>query len=151
MLNKKYIMMLILVFNFIINVLSNPNVIILIADDLGWNDVGYHNKNIPTLNIDTISDNGIRLENYYVHTTCTPSRASLFTGKFASNVGLNHALLGYSPYGITEKHKMLSQHLKLNNYSNHYIGKWHLGYANQSYTPLYKDYDTSTGRCYRIF
>lgn len=122
-----------------------PNIIILIADDLGWNDVGYHHSQIPTPNIDKLSYNGVRLENYYFHTTCTPSRASLFTGKFSSNVGLNHALMGYSPYGINNRHQMLSQELKKYGYHNHYIGKWHLGFSNESYTPLHKSYDSFFG------
>ena len=85
---------------------NKPNILIIIADDLGWADVQYHNSSILTPNINHISSQGIRLNNYYVHPTCTPSRASLFTGKFASNTGLNYALLGHSPYGITSKHIM---------------------------------------------
>ena len=52
------------------------------SDDQGYADVGYHNPDcpIPTPNIDKLARNGVRLENYYVHPTCTPTRASLLTG-----------------------------------------------------------------------
>ena len=52
------------------------------SDDQGYADVGYHNPDcpIPTPNIDQLALNGVRLENYYVHPTCTPSRAALLTG-----------------------------------------------------------------------
>lgn len=119
-----------------------PNIIIIVADDLGWNDVGYHGSKFPTTNIDRLSNNGIRLENYYVHTTCTPSRGSMLTGKFASNIGLNTAMLAYSPYGITKEHITISERLKNDyNYTNYYIGKWHLGFSKRSLTPLGKKYD----------
>ena len=62
-----------------------------ISDDQGYADVGYHNPEcpIPTPNIDKLAKNGVRLENYYVHPTCTPTRASLLTGKKCNKAGKN--------------------------------------------------------------
>ena len=59
------------------------------SDDQGYADVGYHNPDcpIPTPNIDKLAKNGVRLENYYVHPTCTPTRASFLSGRAFSKVG----------------------------------------------------------------
>ena len=60
---------------------SAPNILFILADDLGWEDIGLRNDNeIKTPNIDSIYSNGISLENYYVQPTCSPTRATLLTG-----------------------------------------------------------------------
>ena len=58
-----------------------PNIIIIMADDMGWNDVGYHDSDIRTPNIDRIAESGVALDRFYVHPTCSPTRAALLTGK----------------------------------------------------------------------
>ena len=60
---------------------SSPNIILVVADDLGYGDVGYHGSDISTPNIDRLAGQGVRLENYYVQPTCAPSRAELLTGR----------------------------------------------------------------------
>lgn len=117
-----------------------PNIILFIADDLGWDDVGYHNSVIPTPTIDMLVNNGVELNNYYVATTCTPSRASLLTGKYPVNTGLNSALFYNSPYGL-ENHKTIATEFKELNYSTSFIGKWHLGFAKPKYTPVRHGFD----------
>jgi hypothetical protein len=61
-----------------------PNIIVIIADDLGWNDLGYHNNgtDIKTPYIDQLAGEGIKLENYYVQQMCSPSRATLLSGLY---------------------------------------------------------------------
>ncbi len=63
-----------------------PNIIYIIADDLGYNDVGYHGKRMRSIAdtpaIDALAYSGVRLENYYVQPSCTPTRASLLTGRY---------------------------------------------------------------------
>lgn len=59
-----------------------PHVVFILADDFGWNDVGYHGSEIKTPNLDKLSANGVRLENYYVQPLCTPSRNQLMTGRY---------------------------------------------------------------------
>ncbi len=61
---------------------SRPNIILILADDLGWNDVGYHNPDIHTPHIDALADNGVKLEQYYVQQVCTPTRSQLLTGLY---------------------------------------------------------------------
>ena len=59
-----------------------PHVIFILADDYGYNDVGYHGSEIKTPNIDRLSGDGVRLENYYVQPICTPTRSQLMSGRY---------------------------------------------------------------------
>ena len=61
---------------------SRPHIIFILADDLGYNDVGYHNAEIRSPTIDMLARTGVRLENYYVANMCSPSRAQLLTGRY---------------------------------------------------------------------
>ena len=59
-----------------------PHIIFIMADDLGWNDVGYHGSEIETPVLDALAKSGVRLENYYSQAICSPTRASLMTGRY---------------------------------------------------------------------
>ena len=59
---------------------SKPNIVLIVADDYGYNDIGYHGSEIKTPNLDRISASGLRLDNYYVQPICTPSRSQLMLG-----------------------------------------------------------------------
>jgi hypothetical protein len=61
---------------------QRPNILFILADDLGWNDVGYHKSEIKTPTIDKLAAGGVRLENYYVQPICTPSRSQLLSGRY---------------------------------------------------------------------
>ena len=67
---------------------NRPNVVILLADDLGWADVGYHGSDIETPNIDALAAGGVRLERLYVPPICTPTRAALMTGRDPMRLGV---------------------------------------------------------------
>jgi arylsulfatase A-like enzyme len=60
---------------------TRPHILLIIADDLGYNDVGYHGSRVKTPNIDKLALSGVRLENYYVQPICTPTRGQLLTGR----------------------------------------------------------------------
>ena len=66
---------------------EKPNIVIMLADDLGWADVGYHGSDIKTPSIDRLSSEGMRLERFYVNPICTPTRASLLTGQSVTMPG----------------------------------------------------------------
>ena len=63
---------------------SNPNIVVIVADDLGWADVGYHGSPIRTPNLDRLAAGGVRLEQHYVAPVCSPPRTALLTGRLVN-------------------------------------------------------------------
>lgn len=59
-----------------------PHILFIVADDYGWHDVGYHDSEIHTPNLDKLAEQGVKLENYYVQPICTPTRSQLMTGRY---------------------------------------------------------------------
>lgn len=106
---------------------KKPNILVIIADDAGWNDVGYHGSEINTPNIDFLAKNGVQLERFYVHPTCSPSRVALLTGMPSSRVGVVAPISGKSKRSLPDSIATLPQVLKTHNYQCALFGKWHLG------------------------
>ena len=67
---------------------TQPNVVIILADDLGWRDVGYNGSEIETPRIDALAAEGVHLERFYAHPTCSPTRAALMTGRSPTRLGV---------------------------------------------------------------
>ncbi|XP_066925705.1 arylsulfatase I-like [Clytia hemisphaerica] len=127
---------------------KGPNIVYILLDDVGWADFGYNvngNTSIPTPNIDRIAGEGIKLKSHYVQPTCTPSRASLLTGRYARNTGLTFAMFPGSVAGIPDEMPTMPQLLRKVGYSAHMVGKWHLGHAQWKQTPVGKGFETHTG------
>ncbi len=119
---------------------SKPNILIIIPDDLGWSDVGYHGSEIKTPNIDKLAKTGIILEQHYVMPTCTPTRVSLMTGKYPSRYGITGPDYGEV---IDSGDPTLASILKENGYFTAIAGKWHMG--SPPYTPLKYGFQSSYG------
>ena len=66
---------------------AQPHILFMLADDLGWIDVGFHESKIHTPNIDSLAKNGVILDNFYVQPVCTPARGALMTGRYPIHTG----------------------------------------------------------------
>jgi len=104
-----------------------PNILIMVADDAGWRDVGYHGSEIRTPNIDKLAKIGVELDQFYVYPTCSPTRASLLTGRYASRFGISGPIAMRSKQILPTNIITLPQLLKQNGYLTAITGKWHLG------------------------
>lgn len=119
-----------------------PNVIILLADDLGWADVGYRGSDIETPNIDRLAKEGMRLERFYVTPFCSPTRAALMTGRDPIKLGVAHAvLMAWDNGGVSPEEHFMPQSFKAAGYQTAMIGKWHLGHSIEQHTPNARGFD----------
>lgn len=121
---------------------DKPNIIIILADDLGWGDVGCHGSTIRTPNIDRLAKEGIELNRFYVAAVCSPTRAGLLTGRYPDRFGLRTTVIPpWSAFGVDTREVFLPQMLAKAGYKNRAIlGKWHLGHASLKYHPLNKGF-----------
>lgn len=128
---------------------SAPNVIIILADDLGYADVGFNGcKDIPTPNIDRIAKNGVTFKQGYAsYAVCGPSRAGIMTGRYQDRFGFSrNPVLAPNDIemGLPLSEETLGSFLKRANYHTMTIGKWHLG-AEQTLRPNQRGFDEFFG------
>lgn len=123
-----------------------PNILYIVADDLGWKDVGFHGSDIRTPNLDKLASTGMELGDFYTQPLCTPSRAALMTGRYPYNYGLQTGvILGSHSYGLATDEWLLPQALKEAGYRTAIVGKWHLGHANRETWPRQRGFDYQYG------
>jgi arylsulfatase A-like enzyme len=117
---------------------DRPNIVVLLADDLGYADVGFHGSKIHTPNIDSLAGDGVRLERFYSCPMCSPTRAGLMTGRWPLRMGIMRAVIPpWRDYGIPEKEHTLAEMLGEVGYKHRaMVGKWHLGHWHRRYHPL---------------
>lgn len=133
---------------------TKPNFIIILADDLGYNDLGcFGSPNIKTPRLDKMAEQGARFTDFYVAASCTPSRAALLTGSYPARVGFGDNLANVngryspgqvvhpnSPFGLNPAENTLPEILKIAGYSTGMVGKWHLGDADK-FNPINHGFD----------
>ena len=123
-----------------------PNIKFILSDDLGFNNVVYHNPNIITPHINDLAQTGITLEQNYMQPLCTPSRSSLLTGMYPYHIGRQQwVIYPTTPTGLTLNRTLLPEALRTLGYDTHLVGKWHLGHCNKAYLPLSRGFDTHFG------
>jgi arylsulfatase A-like enzyme len=132
---------------------SKPNFIIILVDDLGYNDLGCFNtrsEGIITPNIDKLAKEGIRFTDWQsAHSICGPSRASILTGRYPSRCGYPvssnpRALMHYENLGLNQDEVTIAELLKPLGYSTSALGKWHMG-ENPRFMPLRHGFDSYYG------
>jgi len=126
-----------------------PNIVIIVADDLGWNAVGYHGGFARTPNIDRIAHEGVELDRFYVCPMCSPTRAGLLTGRYAIHMGMGRAVVRpWAHYGLPTDARTLPTALADAGYKDRVaFGKWHLGHLDPKWHPLAKGFTHFIG-CY---
>lgn len=120
---------------------EKPNVVFVIADDLGWADVGFHGGNAPTPNLDQLAEESLELTRHYVAPVCSPTRVGLLTGRCWSRFGITTPTNSLAlPFDTTT----LPRALKRQGYETCLIGKWHLG-SKPEWGPNHFGFDHSYG------
>src|SRR5215510_10709279 len=125
---------------------SKPNILYIVADDLGWKDVGFHGSDIKTPALDALAAKGAKLEQFYAQPMCTPTRAAIMTGRYPMRYGLQTAVIpqGHT-YGLATDEWLLPQALKDAGYETAIVGKWHLGHADRKFWPRQRGFDHQYG------
>src|SRR5688572_27560199 len=108
-----------------------PNILLIVADDLGYSDLGCYGGEIDTPNLDALASNGVRFAQFYSTARCCPSRASILTGQYPHRVGIGHMVtdLGHPGYTgrLSENAATIAEVLKPSGYRTFMSGKWHVG------------------------
>ena len=130
-----------------------PNFIYILADDLGWNALGTNDSPVQddindfaATNLATLAGKGVYFSSYYSQETCTPARASLLTGRYPINIGIQYGSIEIGvPFGISTGETFLSEVLSANGYTTYGLGKWDLGHFTPYELPTARGFDYYSG------
>ncbi|MBT3410785.1 MAG: sulfatase-like hydrolase/transferase [Halieaceae bacterium] len=115
---------------------ERPNIIVMVADDLGWADVGFHGGEIDTPSLDRLAAEGMELSRFYTTPICSPTRAALMTGRDPMRLGVSYAvIMPWTNLGIHPQEHFMPQSFLAAGYQTAMVGKWHLGHSLQAYHP----------------
>ena len=120
-----------------------PNVVIFLADDLGWADVGFHGEEvIETPSLDRLAAEGVQLDRFYSTPICSPTRAALMTGRDPMRLGVAYGvIMPWHTIGIHPDELFLSEAFRRAGYQTAMVGKWHLGHAQETYHPNQRGFE----------
>jgi arylsulfatase B len=121
---------------------QRPNIVIIVADDLGWGNVGFHGSDIRTPNLDRMAREGMELNRFYTAPISSPTRAGLLTGRYPNRFGIRENVIPpWRDFGIDPEEETLPEMLEKAGYTHRaLIGKWHLGHSRKIYYPLINGY-----------
>ena len=115
--------------------IQHPNILFIYVDDVGFNDFGFNGNTLtqtPFLD-NLLQEESLLIDNNYVSFVCSPTRAQMLSGRYASHLGLQHSVFTENtPYSLTRQVSLLSNEFQANGYSTHLIGKYHLGFHELS-------------------
>lgn len=122
---------------------ARPNVVIFLADDLGWADVGFHGEEvIETPSIDRLAAEGVQLDRFYATPICSPTRAALMTGRDPMRLGVAYGvIMPWHTNGIHPEELFLPEAFRRAGYQTAMVGKWHLGHAQETYHPNQRGFE----------
>ena len=122
---------------------KQPNVVIFLADDLGWADVGFHGEeSIQTPSIDRLAREGVELHRFYTTPICSPTRAALMTDRDPMRLGVAYGvILPWHTIGIHPDEHFMPESFRAAGYQTAIVGKWHLGHAQQTYHPNQRGFE----------
>ncbi|KAL3461621.1 alkaline phosphatase-like protein [Aspergillus heterothallicus] len=127
---------------------NRPNIVLVLADNLGWGELGCYGGGIlrgaATPRIDKLATEGLLLHNFNVESDCVPTRSALMTGRHPIRTGCRQSVPAGSPQGLTDWEQTLAECLKTNGYATAHHGKWHLGDIPGRY-PSDRGFDTWFG------
>ena len=122
---------------------DRPNVLVIVTDDQGWGDIGYHNPAVYSPNLDALARSGARFTQHYVMPQCTPTRVALMTGRYPSRFGPQAQQANNAP-AFPIGTPTLGTLMQRAGYETHLVGKWHLG-TSTDHGPTKFGFDHSYG------
>ncbi len=120
---------------------GRPNIVFIMADDLGNADLGYRGGKVRTPNLDRLAAEDVRLESFYGEPVCTPWRAALMTGRYPMRDGLQTLVIFPSYLWLALEERTLPQALHDAGFGTWMVGKWPLGHADKAYWPQNRGFD----------
>ena len=125
---------------------ARPNLIMVVADDYGWADIGIRNPLMRTPHLDKlITAEGLLLERHYVFKFCSPTRSSLLSGRLPIHVNQENSATEQRGAGVMLNFTLWSEKLRASGYHTAQIGKWHVGQASVASVPAGRGFDSSLG------
>ena len=125
---------------------SQPNIVFLLIDDLGYADCGFNGgTEIKTPNIDRLAKSGTIIESHYVQPVCSPTRSTLLTGRYPTHTGVYTIVSPGAPWGLPLAERTLADALRSAGYHTSLTGKWHLGEFEKAYQPNARGFDRQYG------